>query len=550
VKTITVAGSAIALAIIAATTAGGSAAPGRSFAADVPVRSDVRDLGRAAGSTTVNLALTLSYRNQAELDRLVELQGDPTSPMYLRFLDNAQFNAYFAPSATDYARSAAILIRAGFHVTNSFENRTILDVAAPVRTVERYFATEIHTVNQVGHGFRYANVRPATMPDELLPTVAAISGFDNLVTMKYDLQRGRPAPGNDLVSVDGAPLKGPDGGFGPVVTQIAYDFPARHKFDGKGRATGNAISGDIKDADVTAFIKFFGVTRTGPATSRVSVDGGAVYNPNSPDTQEAVLDAETIVGNAPGTHFYMYLFPDLSFVHVEDGYNKAVSDNVVDALNSSFGACETNNPFATATNKIAQQAAAKGITFNASSGDSGSSQCGTIHGGQNSPATGTYFTSVGGTSLTVSATGAYVSESAWSGSGGGVSTVFAIPTYQKGVKGLASQTKRNVPDVAFVGDPNTGASYYLKDLGGFVGPIGGTSLSSPLFSALITEIDQKDKARVGAVNTRLYKAFASKGYSVYRDITTGNNGGYLAHKGYDNVTGIGSARGFALGGVL
>jgi len=45
------------------------------------------------------------------------------------------------------------------------------------------------------------------------------------------------------------------------------------------------------------------------------------------------------------------------------------------------------------------------------------------------------------------------------------------------------------------------------------------------------------------------KAFAASGYTVFHDITLGSNGGFNAHAGYDNTTGIGSIKGFKFAGV-
>ena len=115
------------------------------------------------------------------------------------------------------------------------------------------------------------------------------------------------------------------------------------------------------------------------------------------------------------------------------------------------------------------------------------------------------------------------------------------------MSGLASSTNRNVPDIAFPADPATGFSYFLA--GSFQGPIGGTSWSSPTYCALQVTINQKDGRRFGWVNQRIYRAFAASGYAVFHDITIGSNGGFSAHAGYDNTTGIGSIKGFKFAGV-
>ncbi len=125
--------------------------------------------------------------------------------------------------------------------------------------------------------------------------------------------------------------------------------------------------------------------------------------------------------------------------------------------------------------------------------------------------------------------------------------MFAEPSYQVGITG-ASTSGRNVPDIAFVGDPASGDSLYFG--GAWAGPIGGTSWSSPIFSALITEIDQRQGAKAGYVNPRLYTAFKNNAATDFHDVTSGSNGAYSAHAGFDNTTGVGSAKGYALSGNL
>ena len=146
--------------------------------------------------------------------------------------------------------------------------------------------------------------------------------------------------------------------------------------------------------------------------------------------------------------------------------------------------------------------------------------------------------SLGGTDISYSG-GTYVTDQAWSGSGGGVSSLYAIPKYQKGVSGLASTTTRNVPDLSFPAD--------LVDIfvsGGWVSGE-GTSWSSPTYVALQLEINQVKGTRLGYVNPDIYRASKS-GNTDFYDVTQGSNGEYNAKVGYDNVSGIGSPIGETL----
>ena len=488
------------------------------------------------------------------------MQRDSASPLYRHWLTNAEFNDAFAPSAAQYALVATTLQRAGFTIAGTFPNRTVIDVTGPVAVAEKAFGTEIHRVNQPGFGERFANVRPAVAPAAIASLVRSVDGLHDLDLVHTDLARVQPnqqLPAPDFSSPDlvGQPLKGPVSsvthlaGFGPLAFSEGYNLPQQHKikkgtyYTGTGRVSGVVIDADFLDSDLTGFLSYFSVTRTGPATTRVAIDGGPPGGDGSSDSLETTLDVETIVSNAPGTALYVYEFPSFnSLSYITDAYNKVVSDNFVDTANSSFGGCETGigSTTAQAWDSIAAQGEAKGITFHASSGDSGSDG-----GCVEAPASGPHFVAVGGTSLSVSSKGKYTSESAWNGSGGGVSTIFPLPSYQSGVTNVIT-SGRNVPDVAFDANPQTGTAFYYGGTWNTAyNPLGGTSLASPIFGASLTEIDEILGTRAGYVQPTFYAFFQSKGYgsgksAYFHDVTSGSNGEYKALTGYDQVTGIGS----------
>lgn len=521
-----------------------------------------RDLGTEPPATRLSIAVTLQYHHDDQLEELIALQNDPSSPYYRHWLTSEQFAAAFGPTAVEYARVAASLQRAGFRITHLFANRTVIDAEGTALAAERYFGTQIDRVEQPGYGIRYTNVRPALAPAELSGIVFAVNGLNDLATVHTDIQAapmgrhtGVLEPANAEPGIYG-PV-GPAGiqGYGPLAFERSYNFPSTHAtavqtYNGKGRTAAIVIDADFLDSDVASYLKYFHIKRTG-RTIRLSVDGGASGSASAGGTVEATLDVEAMAANAPGVTLYVYELP--SFVRIGNGgitdaYNAIVSQNKADSVNSSFGLCENIDTASTlAWDHVAKQGAALGITFHAASGDTGSDckPSGSGSGIVDAPASSPHFVAVGGTSLVTNSRGAYVAEYGWSGSGGGISAIFGTPLWQHGVVNR-TQSGRNVPDVAFDANPSTGTAFFYE--GSWKNnwnPVGGTSLASPLFGAALAEINEIIGGRSGLAGKTIFEFWRAHGYgklqaAFFHDITTGSNGEYSAYVGYDNVTGIGS----------
>lgn len=154
------------------------------------------------------------------------------------------------------------------------------------------------------------------------------------------------------------------------------------------------------------------------------------------------------------------------------------------AVSMSWGGPELANESSYDSTYFTTPAGHTGITFITASGDNGAS------GGAEWPASSPNVLSVGGTTLTTGSGGKYISETAWSGSGVGVSKYENQPAYQANVQ---STGKRTVPDVSFLGDPNTGVDVYTTNPSngrGSWSTVGGTSLGSPAWAGIIAIVDQ------------------------------------------------------------
>jgi subtilase family serine protease len=193
-----------------------------------------------------------------------------------------------------------------------------------------------------------------------------------------------------------------------------------------------------------------------------------------------------------------------------------------------------------------------GVTFMASTGDGGH--------GVGYPAASPYVVAVGGTHLTLLATvtipssisySNYVSETGWVGSGGGISTIEPGQSYQNGVfAGCGTSGHRCVPDISSDADPNTGVPVYDTYGEPMWIQVGGTSVSSPDWSAIFA-ITNSSRAAAGKGTLQtaiadLYSFYNMTQYNDFHDITSGTNGSCgsqcTAVAGYDLVTGIGSPK--------
>ena len=324
---------------------------------------------------------------------------------------------------------------------------------------------------------------------------------------------------------------------------------------------------------------------------------------------EQTLDVEAVHAMAPGAHILYVGGSDCLDASLDQALNYVVAGRLANVVSNSYGDLGEDGIPADeiqAFNQIAIQGALEGIGINFSSGDSGDE---VANVGQPEPdfsASDPWVTAVGGTSIGIGANGQRVVETGWEttksvlsngswgpaaylyGSGGGTSRLFAEPFYQRGVvpDSLATEnqtgTKRGrvVPDISMDGDPNTG--FLVGETQTFPNGvyydqyrIGGTSLSSPLFSGLMAVANQLDHFDHGFVNPVLYR-FTSRtraiadvqhvtGGVVRVDYVNGfdASGGTTTSvrtfdfqgltiqttPGYDNVTGLGVPSGLAFLGL-
>jgi kumamolisin len=385
---------------------------------------------------------------------------------------------------------------------------------------------EQKTIDGVEYRVREGSIH---LPASLIDSVVAVLGLDNRPQAKPHFRIRRP-------NVEAT-------SYTPVQVAEAYQFPA--SATGAGQTIGIIeLGGGYRQTDLTAYFKTLGLAV--PAIIAVPVDGGknSPSNANGADG-EVMLDIEVSAAVAPGAKVAVYFAPN-----TDQGFIDAVTTAVHDTANKpsvisiSWGGPESSwtQQSLTALDAACQSAAALGVTITVAAGDNGSSDGGT---GNNVdfPASSPHVLACGGTTLEASGAN-IVSEKVWNetasnegATGGGVSTVFALPTWQAKSNVPAPSTStggRGVPDVAGDADPTTG---YTIRVDGQTIVIGGTSAVAPLWAGLIAVANEQLGTSVGFINPAIY---AAKAAADFNDITQGNNGAFSAGPGWDACTGLGS----------
>jgi hypothetical protein len=329
--------------------------------------------------------------------------------------------------------------------------------------------------------------------------------------------------------------------FNPIQIRHAYGFD-RVGFEdsthalvaGNGQGQTIAIIAAFDDPNIASNLATFD-TQYGlpapPSFTKVNQVGGTTYPaPSTGWASEIALDVEYAHAMAPGADILLVEATNNSTSNLNTAVQYAANHGAT-VVSMSYGSGE----FAGETSMDSLYTHA-GVTYLAATGDHG--------------APGLYqayspnVVAVGGTSLFLSG-GSYSSESGWSGSGGGISLYEPQPSYQAGVV-TQSTTRRTIPDLSFVANPDTGVIIYDTYGGGGFYPIGGTSASAPIMAGLTAVIDQGRSYLFGrpSYNGRDFlNALYHLPQSDLHDITSGTSTGtpqYSAGPGYDLVTGRGT----------
>ena len=519
------------IALAVAPAAHASVQPNVALRSDVlPVIAHATRTGQVAANKGISVTVSLAQRDPAGLQTFLKQVTDSKSSQYKHYLTVKQFADRFGASNASVSQVTAYLRGQGLTVGAVTGNHLTLQASGTAAQIQKAFGTTLATYHDAStkRDF-YANASAPVLPAAIASAVTDISGLSDYSKYQhYSTKKVVPQATSKAVS-----------GLTPTKARSGYNVASAISagYTGSGVTVGLLEFSGFQQSNITTYDNYFSLS---PSTPVVRSAGGGTTDLSGQD--EVELDIEVVQALAPKAAVKVYEAPNSDAGEVAV-YAALVSDDVP-VVSISWGIYESGE---TASNRVAldtdfQEAAAQGQSVYAASGDSGSDDAGNGGTSVDFPASDTYVTGTGGTTLTLTSAGAWSKETAWSGSGGGVSSYFKTPSFQSSVN---TGTYRDVPDVAADANPSSGWAIYTT---GAWYEFGGTSAAAPNWAAFTAIYDSeaaaKSKSVLGYANSSIYTLASSSSYSTaFHDAKSGSNGAYSAGTGYDKVTGWGSYNG-------
>jgi len=477
-------------------------------------------IGAADPGAKLTVSLRLRHRPGAPpLPAPGATAGIPAKSRH--YMSREDYAQQHGTTGADFDAVATFAAAHGLSVTESDAGRRTAVLAGTVAQINAAFGVELqrfHTgaVSYLGH------TGPASVPAELADIVESVHGLDTR-QMVWPLNR------------QAAPEQGTTALLPAQVAKL-YGFPTN---SAAGQTIGILeFGGGYRTSDIQDYFQNIAHLPV-PSVSFVGVDG-ATNSPGGGADSEVILDIAVTGSTAPGAKLVLYFAP-WSEQGIIDAVTAAIHDTThkPSVLSISWGAPESSwGSGTTAMSAAFAEAAQLGVSIFCASGDSGSgSPVDVLY-----PGSDPGLTSCGGTTIS-NVSGTSFTQMAWAGSGGGVSNVFPLPSWQSWARVPPSANPkghigRGVPDVAGNADPASGYQLILN--GQSIGVWGGTSAVAPLYAGLTAVLNAVLGAPMGFLNDNLY---TFEGPYVFDDVTSGSNGSYNAGPGWDAVTGLGSING-------
>jgi subtilase family serine protease len=524
---------------------------------------------------TIEATVWLKLQNKDALDAAVAQIYEPGSATYHQWLTDAQL-AKYQPTAAQAATVAKELSSKNLTVVSDTSQTLFVKVRGTVGAMQSAFNTRFNEYTVKGKTITAAATAPqlSGAAAGLVANVSGISGFQmepyarravnpdtqkpyagvpfakfaaspagtffasycffaqaeklnlkttgaSLPTATYYGNRYGANPTNTQLG-NLAPC-----GYSPHDVRMAYSLNAVYQqgLNGAGQTIVivDAFGSPTIQADTNAFSQINSLPQLNSSNFHIYYPSGLPATADPGWAAETTIDVEWAHAIAPGAKIALVIGATNNNSDLQAAVSYAISHHLGNVISNSYGGPESED---TASDMLISDAinelgAAKGISVNYSSGDSGDFSFSTMDGKPtvSVPSNSPYATSVGGTTLALDGKQNLKFQTGWgnnysqiysgvskkvldppanfgfyAGAGGGESQFFAKPSWQKSLPG----TGRQQPDVSAVADPFTGVEIIFTD-GGVqqVEVFGGTSVSCPIFSGIWSIANQKAKHALG-----------------------------------------------------
>ncbi len=508
-------------------------------------------IGTLPPSQKLHLSVGLPLRQTDALTNFLQQLYDPNSTNYHHYLTASEFTGKFGPTSEDYQTVIRFAEANGLEVTQAHDSRIVLEVQGKVSDVEKAFHVKLQAYQHPteARGFYAPDAAPSV--DASLPILDVV-GLSDYAQLRPASQK------KSGTTTSQAPT-----GAGPNGNYLGSDFRQAYapgvSLDGTGQMVGLFEAEGYYTNDILAYENLAGLPNV--PLQNILIDSFSGL-PGTNDS-EVALDIEMAISMAPGLAAVVVFESPDNISDWLDVLDIMSSQTQIKQFSSSWGYIDGENPNLV-VDSVFQKMAAEGQSFFQAAGD-GDAYTTPIAVPSASP----YVTSVGGTRLTTSS-GSYTAETVWNsgnqgtnhawfgggkgywGSGGGVSSAYSIPSWQKSISMAnngGSTNQRNIPDVALTA-VDVWVTYDNGDSHAFM----GTSCAAPLWAGFLALANQQAAANghpsVGFINPAIYSIGEGRNYTnCFHDITTGNNtnaaspNNYFAVKGFDLCTGWGTPTG-------
>jgi subtilase family serine protease len=595
-----------------------------------------------AGS--VNLRVYLASSDPSGLASYATAVSDPSSASYGNYLTPAQVQARFGATSAQVDAVKSWLTSNGLSVTGVTSGiGGYVSVTGTVAQASQAFGVSFANYTDPTGQTARAPQSVATVPSSVAGDVLAVSGLDTAHHYLKPQDQLPPPPQNYWVApptssyygqltanneptAQGAHWPWTVAGYTPQQVRSAYGVSSSG-MTGAGQtvAITDAYASPTMLQDANQFSRVTGNQQFRPGQYQQYLS--STWDDTSPDECDAsgwygeeTLDVEQVHGEAPNANVRYVGAQDCTDPGLLAALDLIVNRHLASIVTDSWGEPYDDSTLNSAYDETFEAGAIEGIGFMFSAGDSGYEDPAAEDGGSDQiqvdyPDSSPWVTSVGGTSVAIGKNNNWEWEIPWgtlldplapSGTswtytpppaygpdtydgsgGGGVSTAYTQPFYQRGVvpnslatdvpEGSTKTPMRVTPDVSALADPSTGVlvgETLLQPNGTTyafsLSRIGGTSVASPVFAGIEADAQQAAGYDLGFANPAIYSRYQtgafhdvtenpSPEYEVRNNYTDpytatgpletflrlmGVNGGgsaaLVATRGYDDATGVGS----------